>query len=226
MTEVKLISYTQINPELQLEIKTLEELIAYVARISNPTNQNNNLTAPKLINYLINHKHWSPLEMVDITLEIKTTRDITRQIIRHRSFVFQEFSQRYSDPNILFNSNINQIKKIRLQDKKNRQSSIEIDDEHLNFKWQQYQNNIWENSIKAYNWAIENNIAKEVARVVLPEGLTFSRLYMKGSLRSWIHYIETRTSFETQKEHREIALKCAKVIKLIFPNIINFILLE
>jgi len=226
MTEVKLISYTQINPELQLEIKTLEELIAYVARISNPTNQNNNLTAPKLINYLINHKHWSPLEMVDITLEIKTTRDITRQIIRHRSFVFQEFSQRYSDPNILFNSNINQIKKIRLQDKKNRQSSIEIDDEHLNFKWQQYQNNIWENSIKAYNWAIENNIANEVARVVLPEGLTFSRLYMKGSLRSWIHYIETRTSFETQKEHREIALKCAKVIKLIFPNIINFILLE
>ena len=207
--KVELISYTQ-----DMEGRTLLEQIAYVARISNPSNQHNNSTAEKLVNYLIEHKHWSPLELVDATLCIETSRDIARQILRHRSFVFQEFSQRYADPT----KDLGFItREARLQDLKNRQNSIEVDDEALSLEWNNRQEVVLEAAKRVYKWGIENGVAKEQARAVLPEGLTVSRMYMKGSIRSWIHYIQIRSGIETQKEHREIAIECAKKLTPIFP---------
>ena len=210
---VKLVSYTQ-----GADGKNLLEQVAYAARVSNPANQNNNDSAEKLVRYLIKHQHWSPLEMVNICLEIETTRDIARQILRHRSFSFQEFSQRYAVADLGV-----EYKEARLQDVKNRQNSIETDNEGLQAFWRNYQIDVMETSKRAYNWAINNGIAKEQARAVLPEGLTVSRLYMNGTLRSWIHYIQLRSANGTQKEHQEIALKCAEVIAKVFPMANEFI---
>lgn len=199
--------------------RNLLEQIAYVARVSNPSNQNNDDTAENLVNYLIKHNHWSPLEMVDATLEIETTRDIARQILRHRSFVFQEFSQRYADPTKELGF---VTRDARLQDEKNRQNSIDFDDDFIKAEWENYQRSVLNRAASAYKWAIENGIAKEQARVVLPEGITASRMYMKGSIRSWIHYIQIRSGVETQKEHREIAIACANALEPIFPMIKQF----
>jgi thymidylate synthase (FAD) len=210
---VKLISNTQ-----GVDGKNLLEQVAFAARVSNPANQNNNETAEKLVRYLIKHKHWSPLEMVNVCLEIETTRDIARQILRHRSFSFQEFSQRYAVADLGW-----ELKDARLQDTKNRQNSIETDNEYLKDRWENEQLASIERAKQAYNWAIENGIAKEQARAVLPEGVTVSRLYMNGTLRSWLHYIELRSGIETQKEHREVALACANAIEPIFPMIKEFI---
>ena len=213
--KVKLISYSTPNEDIAKEgIKDAQELVAYCARVSNPSNQLNTETSEKLINYLIKNSHWSPLEMVSACLEIETTRDIARQMLRHRSFSFQEFSQRYANPvkDLEFVT-----REARLQDPKNRQNSIESKNETLENEWSQIQLDLIENSKKAYNWAIENGIAKEQARAVLPEGNTVSRLYMNGTLRSWIHYIELRSANGTQKEHMEIAIACAKVVTSIFP---------
>ena len=215
---VKLFSYTMKESGLNL----LEQ-IAYVARVSNPANQHNHETAEKLVNYLIKHKHWSPLEMVDATLEIETERDIARQILRHRSFVFQEFSQRYADPTDVHTGMGFTFKEARLQDAKNRQNSIEVDDEELKDWWWQTQDDVVMNALVAYEQALKKGIAKEVARAVLPEGLTKSRMYMKGSIRSWIHYIQIRSGVETQKEHREVALACAEALAPIFPMIKEFV---
>ena len=215
VVKVNLISYTQ-----DISNRNLLEQIAYVARISNPTNQNSDNTAEKLVQYLIDHKHWSPLEMVDVTLEIETTRDIARQILRHRSFVFQEFSQRYADPTQSLGF---VTRDARLQDPKNRQNSVDVDDVWLSENWYVTQYELLESAKQAYQWAIENGIAKEQARSVLPEGLTVSRMYMKGSIRSWIHYIMIRSGVETQKEHREVATACASAIQPIFPMIRSFI---
>ena len=183
------------------EKMTTSDLIAYCARVSNPSNQSNKDTAPKLIDYLIRERHWSPLEMVNVVMEIQTTRDIARQILRHRSFSFQEFSQRYANPTELGF----QTREARLQDPKNRQSSIETDDDNLARKWEEYQLAVEKAALISYDWALENGIAKEQARVVLPEGMMGSRLYMNGTLRSWLHFIELRIGNGTQKEHREIA---------------------
>ena len=213
--KVKLISYSTPNEDIAKEgIKDAQELVAYCARVSNPSNQLNTETSEKLINYLIKNSHWSPLEMVSACLEIETTRDIPRQMLRHRSFSFQEFSQRYANPvkDLEFVT-----REARLQDPKNRQNSIESKNETLENEWNQIQLDLIENSKKAYNWAIENGIAKEQARAVLPEGNTVSRLYMNGTLRSWIHYIELRSANGTQKEHIEIAHAVADVIAKIFP---------
>ena len=213
--KVKLISYSTPNEDIAKEgIKDAQELVAYCARVSNPSNQLNTETSEKLINYLIKNSHWSPLEMVSACLEIQTTRDIARQMLRHRSFSFQEFSQRYANPvkDLEFVT-----REARLQDPKNRQNSIESKNETLENEWTQIQLDLIENSKKAYNWAIENGIAKEQARAVLPEGNTVSRLYMNGTLRSWIHYIELRSANGTQKEHMEIAIACAEVVTSIFP---------
>jgi len=219
--QVKLVSYSQPSPEFVSEgIVDAQDLIAFCARVSNPANQYNTETADKLIAYLIKHQHWSPLEMVSACLEIETTRDIARQILRHRSFSFQEFSQRYADPvkELSFVT-----REARLQDTKNRQNSVESDNLHLQTFWEQYQKKVIELSKDAYVWAVEHGIAKEQARAVLPEGLTVSRLYMNGTLRSWVHFIELRSGNGTQKEHRQIALECAKVISQIFPIIDNHI---
>jgi thymidylate synthase (FAD) len=195
---------------------TAEEFIAYTARVSNPSNQNNTLTAPKLLKYLIKNKHWSPFEMVSITMDIETTRDISHQIIRHRSFSFQEFSQRYADPT----KDLGFVEReARLQDKKNRQNSIETSDELLCKQWHAKQLQQSHEAGLAYKWAIENGVAKEQARVVLPEGLTKSRLYMSGTLRSWIHYIDVRADEGTQKEHREIAIGAREEILKHFPSL-------
>jgi thymidylate synthase (FAD) len=208
--KVELISYSKpLSGE-----QSLQDLVAYCARVSNPSNQNNTATNEKLIKYLINHQHWSPLEMVSICLEIETTRDIARQILRHRSFSFQEFSQRYAVADLGF-----VCREARLQDTKNRQNSIETDDVKLQEDWENIQRHVSELSEEAYNWALEKGIAKEQARSVLPEGLTVSRLYMNGTLRSWVHYLQLRSGNGTQKEHREVALACAKAIEPIFPMI-------
>ena len=211
--KVELISYSQTP-----DGKSLQDIVAYCARVSNPSNQCNNETNDKLIQYLIRHHHWSPLEMVNICIEIETTRDIARQILRHRSFSFQEFSQRYAYVDSRY-----ELKEARLQDCKNRQNSIEIDDPLLETNWSEKQTELVKHSMQIYNWAIDHGIAKEQARAVLPEGMTLSRMYMNGSLRSWVHYIQLRTSKETQKEHREIAFECAKTIEPIFPMIREFI---
>jgi len=213
MTSVKLISYSKAPEGLGLD--DCQELIAYCARVSNPSNQMNSETSEKLIKYLIKHAHWSPLEMVSACLEINTTRDIAHQIVRHRSFSFQEFSQRYADPAEFGDQFV--IRDARLQDEKNRQNSIETDDLQLHARWENHQRDVIDAAKKAYEWAIDNGIAKEQARAVLPEGNTKTRLYMNGTLRSWIHYIELRGANGTQKEHMEIAHACAKVIADIFP---------
>lgn len=212
--KVKLISYSKPSDELiQSDILSIKDLISFCSRVSNPSNQYNTETSDKLISYLIKHQHWSPLEMVHVCLEIETTRDIARQMLRHRSFSFQEFSQRYADPTILDF----EIREARLQDSKNRQNSIEINDELLSKEWEKKQKEVIEKSKEVYRWAIGNGIAKEQARVVLPEGNTVSKLYMNGTLRSWIHYLNLRTENGTQKEHSLVAKECAKIISEIFP---------
>ena len=216
---VKLISYSQAYGDNE-DLKTAQDLIAFCARVSNPSNQTNTETSDKLIRYLVKHKHWSPLEMVSACIEIETTRDIARQILRHRSFSFQEFSQRYADPTKDLNF---VLREARLQDTKNRQNSIETDNLALQAFWQTQQQNVINAAKNAYEWAIENGIAKEQARAVLPEGLTVSRLYMNGTLRSWVHFIELRSENGTQKEHRQIAIECAKVIAKVFPMAEEFI---
>jgi len=214
---VSLLSYSTSSEKDQ----SLQDMVCYCARVSNPANQHNTLTNEKLISYLIRNQHWSPFEMVSICLEINTTRDIARQILRHRSFSFQEFSQRYADVSVLQDSLI--LRETRLQDHVNRQNSIECHDSILHKEWEEKQKEIQLQSQSAYEWALENGIAKEVARSILPEGLTPSRMYMNGTLRSWIHYIQLRSSNGTQKEHREIAILCAKAIEPIFPMISTLI---
>ena len=213
--KVKLMGYTQIVPETFIGVDNLQDFVAYCARVSNPTKQMNSETAEKLIKYLIKHKHWSPLEMVSATMEIETTRDIARQLLRHRSFSFQEFSQRYADPADMGETYV--LSEARLQDHKNRQNSIETDDAELQAQWNIKQQAVIQESEEAYEWAIENGIAKEQARKVLPEGLTLSRLYVNGTLRSWIHYIELRSANGTQKEHMELAKACGQAIAEVFP---------
>jgi thymidylate synthase (FAD) len=213
--KVKLISYSKPTEEVNSEgIENIQELVAFCARVSNPSNQLNTETSEKLISYLIKNAHWSPLEMVSACLEIETTRDIARQMLRHRSFSFQEFSQRYANPvkDLEFVT-----REARMQDPKNRQNSIETNNSKIAEEWTNIQNEVIETATKAYNWAIESGIAKEQARSVLPEGNTVSRLYMNGTLRSWIHYIQLRAANGTQKEHMEIAIACAEVIHKIFP---------
>jgi len=212
---VKLLSYSQPTDEFKsMGLDDAQELIAYCARVSNPSNQLNTDTSEKLIRYLVRHQHWSPLEMVSACLEITTTRDIARQILRHRSFSFQEFSQRYADPTKDLNF---VLREARLQDPKNRQNSISTENLALQAWWEERQKRVIEEARNAYEWAISNGIAKEQARAVLPEGLIESRLYMNGTLRSWIHFIELRSANGTQKEHQEVAVACAEVISKIFP---------
>lgn len=226
MSEVTLIALSK--PSGYTDCTTASELVAYTARVSNPTNQSNKKTAPKLLGYLIKENHWSPFEMVHMTMEIKTTRDIARQIIRHRSFSFQEFSQRYAEQN---NSH---LREARLQDPKNRQNSIELDDtddfgkggnktqnERLYEQWNMKQREVINKSEEIYKWALNNGIAKEQARAVLPEGNTESVLYMAGSLRSWIHYCELRRGNGTQKEHMIVANQCWDIIKAHFPEVVE-----
>ncbi len=213
--KVKLMGYTQTVPETFIGIDNLQDFVAYCARVSNPTNQMNSDTAEKLIKYLIKHKHWSPLEMVSATMEIETTRDIARQLLRHRSFSFQEFSQRYADPADMDETFV--LSEARLQDTKNRQNSIETDNEELQKEWIRAQKHVIHAAESAYEWAIRQGIAKEQARKVLPEGLTLSRLYVNGTLRSWIHYIELRSANGTQKEHMELAKACGQAIAEVFP---------
>ena len=214
--KVKLISYSK--PHNSDSTQSIQDLVAYCARVSNPANQNNTETNEKLIKYLTKENHWSPLEMVSICMEIETTRDIARQILRHRSFSFQEFSQRYAVADLGF-----ELKEARIQDKKNRQNSIQTDDQALILNWETQQNVVSEIAAKAYQWALDNGIAKEQARSVLPEGMTVSRMYMNGTLRSWVHYIQLRSGNGTQKEHQDVAVACAEAIKEIFPMITNFI---
>lgn len=216
--KVTLINYSQAP-----DGKNLLEQVAYAARVSNPTNQNNSETAEKLVRYLIRNQHWSPLEMVSVCMEIETTRDIARQILRHRSFSFQEFSQRYADASQLEF----EIREARLQDTKNRQNSIQLgtddDSRRLAYQWENMQKNIQMMCQDTYKWALDHGIAKEQARSVLPEGITGSRMYMNGTLRSWVHYIQLRSGNGTQKEHREIALACVKELEPIFPMIKEFV---
>ena len=224
--QVKLISFSKPSKELISEgLYDVQELIAFCARVSNPSNQFNTETSEKLINYLVKHQHWSPLEMVSACLEIETTRDIARQMLRHRSFSFQEFSQRYADPtkDLSF-----VLREARYQDNKNRQNSVDFDfendkDRFVAYQWENMQKRVIEEAKNAYQWAVDNGIAKEQARAVLPEGNTVSRLYMNGTLRSWIHFIQLRSGNGTQKEHRFVALECAKVIAEVFPLANNYI---
>lgn len=227
--KVRLVSYSKVDSYNFFEfndgkstLDSLQELIAFCARVSNPSNQMNSETSEKLIKYLIKHQHWSPLEMVSACVEIETTRDIARQILRHRSFSFQEFSQRYADPT----QDLDFVyREARLQDHKNRQNSIELGDgkSELNEIWREYQMKVINHARTAYEWAIKNGIAKEQARAVLPEGNTVSRLYMNGTLRSWVHYIQLRSANGTQKEHIEIAKGCALEIARVFPMIEDMI---
>jgi thymidylate synthase (FAD) len=212
---VKLVSYSQPTEEFRNQgVDDAQELIAFCARVSNPSNQFNNETSEKLIRYLVKHQHWSPLEMVSACMEITTTRDIARQILRHRSFSFQEFSQRYADPT----KDLEFVTRSgRLQDPKNRQNSIEHDDHLLENEWYRAQQRVIYAAQREYEWAIKNGIAKEQARAVLPEGLIQSRLYMNGTLRSWIHFIELRSANGTQLEHQQVAVSCAQAITAIFP---------
>ena len=220
--DVKLVSYSQPTDEFEnMGVGDAQELIAYCARVSNPANQLNTETSDKLIRYLVKHQHWSPLEMVSACIEITTTRDIARQILRHRSFSFQEFSQRYADPTAELDEAF-VLREARFQDTKNRQNSVELDQSDeaqklLAIEWERAQKRVLFSVKQEYSWAIKNGIAKEQARAVLPEGLTISRMYMNGTLRSWIHYIELRAANGTQKEHMEIARACAKAITEIFP---------
>ena len=213
--QVRLVSYSQPTEDFSKDgVDNAQELIAYCAKVSNPSNQINKETSERLIRYLIKNAHWSPLEMVNACLEVETTRDIARQMLRHRSFSFQEFSQRYANPvkDLDFI-----VRDARMQDPKNRQNSIETENNEISENWKNKQEKIIKDATEAYNWAIKNGIAKEQARSVLPEGNTVSRLYMNGTLRSWIHYLELRSANGTQKEHMEIAIACADVINKIFP---------
>jgi thymidylate synthase (FAD) len=224
--KVKLISHSKPSRGMYDEgLTDMQELIAFCARVSNPSNQLNMETSEKLIKYLVKNKHWSPLEMVSACIEIETTRDIARQILRHRSFSFQEFSQRYADPTKDLDF---VVREARMQDTKNRQNSVELDmsnddDRRLATQWDQMQRRVIEASKEAYTWAVEHGIAKEQARAVLPEGNTVSRMYMNGTLRSWIHYIELRAENGTQKEHREIAKAIAEIIAEVFPLANEFV---
>ena len=210
--KVRIISYSQpVEGELYVG-ENIQDLVAYCARVSNPSNQANHETSERLLEYLTKHKHWSPFEMASACLEITTTRDIARQILRHRSFSFQEFSQRYAEQTEFSN-----FRNARLQDQKNRQNSFETEDADLKLDWLKQQSEVALVVKKAYEWALEKGIAKEQARAVLPEGMTTSTMYMNGTLRSWMHYIELRSGVETQKEHREIAIECGKVLEKIFP---------
>ena len=218
MSEVNLIGITK--PSAYTECTTANELVAWAARVSNPSNQNNTATAPKLVQYLIKNQHWSPLEMVHVSMEIRTTRDIARQILRHRSFSFQEFSQRYADPT----KDLGFVtREARLQDKKNRQNSVELtpDENRLAEEWNVMQKQALNAATMAYQWAIERGIAKEQARVVLPEGNTESVMIMAGSLRSWVHYCQLRMDKATQKEHRIVAEQCWEIIGQHFPDVIK-----
>tara|TARA_B000000557_G_scaffold261215_1_gene259793 strand:- start:204 stop:869 length:666 start_codon:yes stop_codon:yes gene_type:complete len=219
--KVRLVSYSTPTKEFFDDgISNVQELVAFCARVSNPSNQNNKETSEKLIKYLISNKHWSPLEMVTACIEIETTRDIARQILRHRSFSFQEFSQRYADPT----KDLSFVTRdARLQDEKNRQNSVETDNTQLKKDWERKQSELIDLSLRTYKWAIENGIAKEQARAVLPEGNTVSRMYMNGTLRSWVHYIELRSANGTQKEHMDIAVAIANIISEIFPMMDTFI---
>lgn len=223
---VRLLSYSQPTEEFRdLGLEDAQELIAYCARVSNPSNQFNSETSQRLIRYLVRHQHWSPLEMVSACLEIRTTRDIARQILRHRSFSFQEFSQRYADPTRDLDF---VVRETRLQDTKNRQNSIELDPNDTEARelakvWHAKQLEVIAKCREAYQWAIDNGLAKEQARAVLPEGLMESRLYMNGTLRSWIHFIELRSGHGTQKEHQEVARACAQVIAGVFPMASEFV---
>ena len=223
--KVKLISYSKPTEELCNEgLEDLQDLVAFCARVSNPSNQLNTETSEKLIRYLISNSHWSPMEMVSVCLEIETTRDIARQMLRHRSFSFQEFSQRYADPTKDLDF---VLREARLQDTKNRQNSVEVEDtlfgDNLREQWRWMQQDVISSSKKAYEWAVKHGIAKEQARAVLPEGLTVSRLYMNGTLRSWIHFIQVRSGNGTQKEHMQVARACAEVIAKVFPMASDFI---
>ena len=225
---VKLLSFSQPTEEFaDLGVGDAQELIAYCARVSNPANQFNTETAEKLIRYLVKHQHWSPLEMVSVCCEITTTRDIARQILRHRSFSFQEFSQRYADPTAELDDAF-VIREARFQDTKNRQNSVDFDMEDeeqklLAYEWERAQKRVLYAVKKEYKWAIDNGIAKEQARAVLPEGLTVSRMYMNGTLRSWVHFISLRSGNGTQKEHMQIARECACVISKIFPMVADYV---
>ena len=214
MSEVNLIGLTK--PSAYTECTTANELVAWAARVSNPSNQNNTATAPKLVQYLIKNQHWSPLEMVHVSMEIKTTRDIARQILRHRSFSFQEFSQRYADPTKELGLG---TREARLQDAKNRQNSIEVDDKFVETEWEHIQRRMIYHAKKDYNAAIKLGIAKEQARALLPEGLTESTIIMAGSLRSWVHYCQLRMDRATQKEHRTVAEQCWEIICQHFPDV-------
>ena len=219
--KVRLISYSQPSPEMLNDgLEDVQDLIAFCARVSNPGNQLNTETSEKLIKYLIKHKHWSPLELTSACLEIETTRDIARQILRHRSFSFSEFSQRYADPTKDLDF---VLREARLQDTANRQNSVETDDEALSEAWNMAQMEVINKAKEVYKWAIDNGIAKEQARSVLPEGNTVSRLYINGTLRSWIHFLEVRSGNGTQKEHMEVARACAVAIAAIFPLALVFV---
>ena len=213
----KLIAYTQTVENEIIGLSNVQDLIAYCAKVSNPKGQTDLKTSESLLNYLIKHQHWSPFEMASATLEIESTRDICRQLLRHRSFAFQEFSQRYADPRDMENTFV--LREARLQDTKNRQNSVDVDDPRLSAEWRMRQQDIIDSAKAHYNWAIDNGIAKEQARVVLPEGLTVSRLYAQGSIRSWIHYVALRSANGTQREHMELAREIGKAISKIFPMI-------
>ena len=219
--KAKLIGYTQPVADSDIDLKDVQDLIAYCAKVSNPKGQMNLETSEKLLHYLIKHKHHSPFEMASATIEVETTRDIARQFLRHRSFAFQEFSQRYADPAAMSDTFV--VRDARLQDQKNRQNSVECDDEYINERWEEEQLKVILKAKEAYEWAIDNGIAKEQARAVLPEGNTKSRLYANGTIRSWIHYVELRSANGTQKEHIELAKEIACAIHAIFPMIEDFV---
>jgi thymidylate synthase (FAD) len=230
MSNAQLVSYSKqaLNFAGVGEVGDLQELVAYCARVSNPSNQHNSETSEKLIRYLIKHRHWSPFEMVNVCIEVNTTRDIARQLLRHRSFSFQEFSQRYADVSALEGQGVSYVfREARLQDTKNRQNSIAIDKNDIEqayfaHEWQKKQKELIDWVDSTYKWAIEKGMAKEQARVILPEGLTMSRLYVNGTLRSWLHYIDVRTEPGTQLEHQILAHQCAEVIAGLFPSILEF----
>ena len=219
--KAKLIGYTQPAEGSVEGLKDVQDLVAYCAKVSNPKGQMNLETSERLLAYLIKHKHWSPFEMASATIEVETTRDIARQFLRHRSFAFQEFSQRYADPGSLDDTFV--VRDARLQDEKNRQNSVECEDDYIKERWEEEQLKVILKAKEAYDWAIDNGIAKEQARAVLPEGNTKSKLYANGTIRSWIHYVELRSANGTQKEHMELAREIGCAIHAIFPMIKDFI---
>ena len=219
--KAKLIGFTQPASGSVEGLQDVQDLVAYCAKVSNPKGQMNLETSERLLAYLIKHKHWSPFEMASATIEVETTRDIARQFLRHRSFAFQEFSQRYADPGSLDDTFV--VRDARLQDEKNRQNSVECENDYIKERWEEEQLNVILKAKEAYDWAIDNGIAKEQARAVLPEGNTKSKLYANGTIRSWIHYVELRSANGTQKEHMELAREIGCAIHAIFPMIKDFI---